>query len=181
PDFPTGNRLEWPNAAPHGVYPARGTDRWIAIAVFNDAQWSGLVEALDRPEWTAHPRVSTQAGRFANQDFLDEHLAAWTRQQGRHEAMELLQRHGVPAGAVQNAEDLNERDPQLAHRSVFFEMDHPVIGEARFEGTPVHFSDAAPDNWRSGPLLGEDNAHVFKEIVGLSDDEYDELQAEGVI
>ncbi|HSS09802.1 MAG TPA: CoA transferase, partial [Acidimicrobiales bacterium] len=65
PDFPTGNRLEWPNAAPHGVYPARGTDRWIAIAVFNDAQWSGLVEALDRPEWTAHPRVSTQAGRFA--------------------------------------------------------------------------------------------------------------------
>ena len=149
--------------------------------MFDDDQWSGLVEALGRPDWTADPRVATQAGRFANQDFLDEHLAEWTRQQDRHEAMELLQRHGVPAGAVQNAEDLNEQDPQLAHRGVFFEMDHPVIGEARFEGTPVHFSDAAPDNWRSGPLLGEDNAYVFKEIVGLSDDEYDDLQAEGVI
>jgi crotonobetainyl-CoA:carnitine CoA-transferase CaiB-like acyl-CoA transferase len=181
PDFPTGNRLEWPNAAPHGVYPAKGTDRWIAIAVFDDDQWSGLVEALGRPEWTTDSRVATQAGRFANQDFVDQHLAAWTRQQGRHEAMELLQHHGVPAGAVQNAEDLNERDPQLAHRGVFFEMDHPVIGPARFEGTPVHFSDAAPDNWRSGPLLGEDNDYVFKEIVGVGDDEYEELQAEGVI
>ena len=53
---------------------------------------------------------------------------------------ELLQAHGVPAGAVQNAEDLNERDPQIAHRGVFFEMDHPVIGPARFEGNPFHLS-----------------------------------------
>jgi crotonobetainyl-CoA:carnitine CoA-transferase CaiB-like acyl-CoA transferase len=74
PDFPTGNRLEWPNAAPHGVYPARGTDRWVAIAVFNDAQWSGLVEALGRPEWTADGRAATQADRCANQDFLDGHV-----------------------------------------------------------------------------------------------------------
>jgi crotonobetainyl-CoA:carnitine CoA-transferase CaiB-like acyl-CoA transferase len=181
PDYPTGNRLEWPNAAPHGVYPARGEDRWVAIAVFNDDQWSGLVEALGRPEWTSDSRVVTQADRFANQDFLDERVAAWSQDRDRHEIAELLQRHGVPAGAVQNAQDLNERDPQIAHRGVFFEMDHPVIGEARFEGTPVHFSDAAPDNWRSAPLLGEDNAYVFKEIVGIGDDEYDELQAEGVI
>jgi crotonobetainyl-CoA:carnitine CoA-transferase CaiB-like acyl-CoA transferase len=95
--------------------------------------------------------------------------------------MELLQRHGVPAGAVQNAEDLNERDPQVAARGVFFEMDHPVIGEARFEGTPIRFSDTEQDNWRSGPLLGEDNEYVFKQLVGVPDDEYDELQAEGVI
>ncbi len=43
-------------------------------------------------------------------------------------------------GAVQNAEDLNETDPQIAHRGVFFEMDHPVIGRARFEGNPFTFS-----------------------------------------
>src|ERR1700737_3366942 len=56
PDYPTGNRLEWPNAAPHGVYPALGTDRWVAIAVFNDEQWSGLLDALDRPAWTTDDR-----------------------------------------------------------------------------------------------------------------------------
>jgi crotonobetainyl-CoA:carnitine CoA-transferase CaiB-like acyl-CoA transferase len=181
PDFPTGNRLEWPNAAPHGVYRAAGEDRWIAIAVFNDAQWQGLVEALGRPLWTEDTRLATQDGRFAHQDSLDEHLARWTQERPAAQVMELLQRHGVPAGAVQNAEDLNERDPQVAARGVFFEMDHPVIGEARFEGTPIRFSDTEQDNWRSGPLLGEDNEYVFKQLVGVPDDEYDELQAEGVI
>lgn len=181
PDFPTGNRLEWPPAAPHGVYPAEGEDRWVAIAVFDDAQWSGLVKALGAPAWTGDERFATQPDRFAHQDELDEHLAAWTRTRDRHEVTNLLQAQGVPAGAVQNAEDLNEHDPQVAHRGVFFEMDHPVIGEARFEGAPIRFSALEQDNWRSAPLLGEDNEYVFKQIVGLSDDEYDELSADKVI
>ncbi|MET1003648.1 MAG: CoA transferase [Acidimicrobiia bacterium] len=181
PDYPTGNRLEWPNAAPHGVYPARGDDRWVAIAVFDDAQWSALVDALGRPEWARDTRFATQDSRFAHQDALDVHVAAWTRDRDRYAVMELLQQSGVPAGVVQNAEDLNERDPQVAHRGVFFELDHPVIGPAKFEGTPVQLSDTTADNWRSAPLLGEDNAYVFKQIVGFSDDEYGDLEAEGVI
>jgi len=181
PDYPTGNRLEWPHAAPHGVYPAAGEDRWVAIAVFDDGQWAGLVDALGRPTWAEDRRFATQEDRFANQDALDELLSGWTRGRDRHDVMELLQAHGVPAGAVQNAQDLNERDPQVAHRGVFFEMDHPVIGPARFEGNPFAFSSTAQDNWRSAPLLGEDNDYVFKEIVGLSDDEFDEMQTEGVI
>jgi benzylsuccinate CoA-transferase BbsF subunit len=181
PDFPSGNRLEWPNAAPHGVYPSAGEDRWVAIAVFDDAQWSGLVDAMGQPVWTTDPRFATQDGRFANQDLLDGRVAEWTQDLSAYEVMERLQARGVPAGAVQNAEDLNERDPQVADRQVFFEMDHPVIGPARFEGTPIHFSSMGQDNWRSGPLLGEDNDYVFKEIVGLSDAEFDQLQDEKVI
>jgi crotonobetainyl-CoA:carnitine CoA-transferase CaiB-like acyl-CoA transferase len=46
PDYPTGNRLEWPNAAPHGVYAAQGDDEWIAIAVFDDRQWAGTGRAV---------------------------------------------------------------------------------------------------------------------------------------
>jgi crotonobetainyl-CoA:carnitine CoA-transferase CaiB-like acyl-CoA transferase len=181
PDYPTGNRLEWPQAAPHGVYPAVGEDRWVAIAVFDDAQWSGLVEAMSEPAWTSEPRFATQEERFANQDALDEQLASWTRELDRFEVMEQLQAKGVPAGAVQNAQDLNESDPQVAHRGVFFEMDHPLIGEARFEGNPIQFSSLDQDNWRSAPLLGEDNEYVFKQIVGVPDEEYAELQAEGAI
>jgi crotonobetainyl-CoA:carnitine CoA-transferase CaiB-like acyl-CoA transferase len=181
PDFPTGNRLEWPDAAPHGVYPALGDDRWVAIAVFDDDQWEGLVEALGHPAWSDDERFATQSARFAHQDLLDEHLSSWTRERDRHEVMELLQAHGVPAGAVQNAEDLNERDPQIAHRGVFFEMDHPVIGEARFEGNPFRASSVSEDHWRSAPLLGEDNEYVFKQIVGVADEEYAELCAEGVL
>jgi benzylsuccinate CoA-transferase BbsF subunit len=181
PRYPAGNRLEHPPAAPHGVYPASGEDRWVAIAVFNDEEWSRFADAIGRPAWTADERFASPQSRWENQDALDEAVATWTSQRDRYEATKLLQEAGVRAGAVQNAQDLNETDPQLAHRGVFFQMDHPVIGEARFEGVPVHFDGMSADNWRSGPLLGEDNEYVFKELLGVADDEFAKLTASGVI
>jgi crotonobetainyl-CoA:carnitine CoA-transferase CaiB-like acyl-CoA transferase len=180
-DFPTGNRLESQDAAPHGVYPALGIDRWVAISVFNDHQWTGFVEAIGSPEWTSAPQLSTQASRSANQDLLDRHVAAWTSTRDRHQIAELLQGHGVPAGAVQSARDIDESDPQSAHRAINFELDHPVIGPATFEGNPMQFSNMAADNWRSAPLLGEDNEYVFRTILGLTADEYLSLQRDGVV
>ena len=179
--FPTGNRLEHPDAAPHGVYPCAGEDRWIAIAVFDEAEWQGLVSVMGRPAWAAESRFATQAARFAHQDALDALLGAWTRGQDRYALMHALQAAGVTAGAVQTAEDTNDHDPQIAGRGLFFELDHPVIGEARFEGTPIQFSRTVQENWRSAPLLGEDNAHVFKTLLGVSEAEYEELAAEGAI
>jgi crotonobetainyl-CoA:carnitine CoA-transferase CaiB-like acyl-CoA transferase len=181
PDYPTGNRLEHPPAAPHGVYPACGEDRWVAIAVFGDAEWERFVDAIGRPSWTLDERFASQQARWENQDALDEAIAAWTAQRDRYEVTKLLQDAGVRAGAVQNAQDLNEADPQLAHRGVFFDMEHPVIGGARFEGVPLRFSALTADNWRSGPLLGEDNEYVFKELLGLGDAEYAELETTGTI
>jgi crotonobetainyl-CoA:carnitine CoA-transferase CaiB-like acyl-CoA transferase len=181
PGFPTGNRLLHPDAAPHGVYPARGADQWVAIAVFGDDDWRGLLQAIGAPEWAADPRFSTQSDRHAHQDELDQLLSSWTSTRDKHELMHLLQSHGVPAGAVQDARDLNELDPQIAERGLFFELDHPVIGPARFEGTPIRFSDVEADTWRSAPLLGEDNDYVFTELLGMPADEVAELAADGVI
>lgn len=179
--FPTGNRLEYPDAAPHGVYPCAGDDRWVAIAVFDESEWQALVDAMGRPTWAAEPRFATQADRFAHQDALDELVGQWTATLDCHAAMERLQAVGVRAGAVQNARDLNEVDPQIAHRGLFFEIDHPVIGEARFEGEPMKFSETGPDLWRSAPLLGEDNDYVYGQILGLADEEIAELAESGVI
>jgi crotonobetainyl-CoA:carnitine CoA-transferase CaiB-like acyl-CoA transferase len=180
-DYPTGNRLEHPNAAPHGVYPCLGEDRWVAIAAFDDADWRALVRVMGAPSWTADPRFATQAGRFANQDTLDAFIAAWTRGHDRHDLMHRLQAAGVAAGAVQNTEDTIDHDPQIKSRGLFFEMDHPVIGEALFEGTPIRFSRTVQENWRSAPLLGEDNEHVFRGLLGIEADEYESLVAEGVL
>ncbi|MFN2536804.1 MAG: CaiB/BaiF CoA transferase family protein [Mycobacteriales bacterium] len=181
PGFPTGNRLEHPHAAPHGVYPTAGEDQWVAIAVFDDAGWARLVTALGDPDWAASEQFSTAASRHREQDLLDKHLADWTRTRDKHDVMVLLQNHGVAAGAVQDAREVNELDLQIAARGLFFEMDHPVIGPARFEGTPITFSGLEQDNWRSAPLLGEDNDFVFTEILGLSSDAIAELRAEQVI
>ncbi|MDB5429837.1 MAG: CoA transferase [Caulobacter sp.] len=181
PEFPPGNRLEEPHAAPHGVYPCVGEDRWIAIAVFDEVEWRALVAAMGNPAWASEARFATLAARVANQDALDAKMAAWTADKDRFVLMHGLQAVGVRAGAVQTAEDLNETDPQIAERGVYFEMDHPVIGEARFEGTPIQFSSIPQENWRSAPLLAEDNAYVFKTLLGMGDEEFETLTAEGVL
>lgn len=180
-NFPTGNRLEHPQAAPHGVYPCAGDDRWVAIAVFDDDEWRSLVNALGSPAWASDPAFATQPARFAHQDELDRHISDWTRNRDRHDVMHQLQAVGVRAGAVQNAQDLDETDPQIAEHGTFFELDHPVIGPALFEGMPFRMAEGAADNWRSAPLLGEDNEYVFKGIIGLDDDEIADLAEEGVI
>jgi crotonobetainyl-CoA:carnitine CoA-transferase CaiB-like acyl-CoA transferase len=158
-----------------------GDDLWIAIAVFDETEWHALLHVMGNPEWARDPRFATQESRFANQDALDAHIADWTRSQDRYALMHRLQQAGVAAGAVQRAEDTNDHDPQIASRGLFFELDHPVIGQARFEGTAVKFSKTEQQNWRSGPLLGEDNAHVFRSILGVPEDEYAALVEEGVI
>ncbi len=181
PDYPRGNRLEHPAAAPHGVYPASGEDQWIAIAVFSDEDWKSLQVAMGDPGWAGEPRFATAADRVAHHDELDVLLAGWTRDQDKHDLMEKLQRAGVAAGAVQNAQDLAEHDPQIAARGTFFELDHPVIGPALFEGFPGQLSTSRPDHWRSAPLLGEDNDFVFGELLGRDADTLAQLAAEGVI
>src|SRR4029453_11993641 len=77
PDYPTGNRLDHPHVAPHGVYPTQGADRWLAIAVFDDAEWAAFTTVLGSPAWTDDPRFATNDGRVANQDDLDREIAAF--------------------------------------------------------------------------------------------------------
>ena len=178
PDYPTGNRLEWPNAAPHGVYPALGEDRWVAIAVFDDAQWAGS-SGPRRPEWTDDERFATQDARHANQDVLDEHVAAWTRgarpPRGRRAAA------GRRRAGRRGAERRGPQRDRPADRPPWRVLRDGPSGDrpARFEGNPFLLS-TAPDNWRSAPLLGEDNDYVFKQIVGIDDDEFDAPAGEGL-
>ncbi|MBY4572532.1 carnitine dehydratase [Gordonia paraffinivorans] len=180
-DYPRGNRLEFPQAAPHGVYPSAGDDQWVAIAVFDDEDWRAFVDAIGKPDWALDDRFATQKARFANQDALDAHVGEWTRTRDKYDVMTLLQGAGVACGAVQNPAELDTRDPQIAEYGTFFELDHPVIGSAKFEGVPIDFERGGPGNWRSAPLLGEDNDYVFGTILGLDADERAELAAAGVI
>lgn len=167
---PPGNRSTYPALAPHNTYPCRGEDRWIAIAVETEAQWRALVEVMESPGWTRDRRFATNAVRVANQDALDARLAEWTRGFDRHDLMLLLQARGVPAGAVQQAEDSQERDPQLAARGFYPEAAHPLLGRHRFEGVPFAMSRSRWRVERGAPLLGEHNAAVLGDLLGLDED-----------
>lgn len=178
-DLPIGNRSQAGPAAPFGIYPAEGEDRWIAISVVSDEQWLGFRQAIGNPDWAAEPVLATAAGRVSRQDELDARVAEWTRTQEPHAAMHALQEHGVPAGVVQNAEDVLERDEQHKARGFFEWMDHPVLGRTRYN-RPVARLSATPGQIRGrAPLHGEHTRQVLSEVLGLEDAALDALESNG--
>ncbi|MBI4640474.1 MAG: CoA transferase [Candidatus Tectomicrobia bacterium] len=181
PGIPNGNRLEHPSTAPHGVYRCAGVDRWCAIAVFTDEEWEALCKAMGNPVWTNDPKFSTRLARVANQDELDCLIEEWTVNYDPHDLMRLLQSMGVRAGAVQNAEDLTIRDPQIEERKLWVELDHPEVGRAKFDGIPIKLSETPGKLRRHGPLIGQDNDYVYGEILGMSPEEIKKLAEEKVI
>jgi benzylsuccinate CoA-transferase BbsF subunit len=95
--------------------------------------------------------------------------------------MHELQAHGVPAGVVQNAEDVVKRDPQLAHRGHWVTLEHPEMGRTIYNAAPFR-SEAMPHApSRPAPLLGEHTDEVCSELLELSRDEIAELKRAGVL
>jgi benzylsuccinate CoA-transferase BbsF subunit len=174
-----GNEHPW--AAPHGVYPCAGSDRWIAISVMNDAQWSALVDAMGRPAWTLEQRWQTMPHRYREREALDELIAQWTSALDAQALMLKLQSVGVPAGAVQDAHDVTRVDPQLAHRQHWVRLPHAEMGEAIYNNLPFRFSRTPVRPMRPAPLLGEHTREILHDLLELSDREIDELQAEQVL
>ena len=180
-----GNRSPYKPAAPHGVYPCLGEDRWLAIACFTEAEWRALIDVAGQPAWASEGRFSDLAGRLAHQEALDVLLGAWTQGQDAYKAMDRLQQAGVPAGVCQTAGDRCDRDPQLAALEWLTEVTGTKIGRWPIAEVPVKMS-ASPAYIggrldRGAPCYGEDNHYVYGELLGMSDAEIEELAAEGVI
>ncbi len=179
-----GNR--GPCAAPQNLYLAAGPDEkgrddsWVAIAVANDEQWRSLRRALDEPAWAADPALETAAGRRREHDRIDTLLGEWCRARSADEIVEQLWDAGVPVGKVMQPH-LQPESPQLGSRDFFEEVDHPVIGRARYGTLPMRFSNGPPKRHvRHAPLLGEHNAELLGEL-GLTRSEIDALEADRII
>jgi benzylsuccinate CoA-transferase BbsF subunit len=176
-----GNGSQEGPAAPHGLYPCDGDDRWIAITVFGDAEWRGLVASMGRPEWTLDPRLASVAGRLARASEVDEGVTAWTRTMNAHVAVSRLQANGVPAGLVADAADVCAHDPALAARGYFADVATPEGRTVRIDGPPVVLSETPARVRGPGPLLGEHTDEVLRTLLGYDDDTIGTLRRDGVV
>jgi crotonobetainyl-CoA:carnitine CoA-transferase CaiB-like acyl-CoA transferase len=173
-----GNRDRY--MSPHGVYPCRGADRWVAIAVVNDRQWQRFCQVMGSPEWTKDPNFATVLKRKENEDELDRLIGEWTKDYTAEQVMTMMQDAGVPAGVVQTGEDLLS-DPQLKHRQHFRLLEHSEIGPHSYHAPAYCLSETPCDLHRAAPCLGQDNQYVYKDVLGFSDDEIADMLIEGVI
>jgi benzylsuccinate CoA-transferase BbsF subunit len=176
-----GNRS--PHAVPHGVFRCRerGDDeRWVAIAVHDDADWQRLVAALGRPAWAVDASLATLAERQARAGEIECHLEGWTRERAQDEVVGTLVAAGVDASPVEDLRDLHD-DPQLRHRRHFRAVEHPVLGTHPAETHAIRFSAMAPELRTAAPRLGQHTEYVLRDLLGMSAGDFARLADGGVL
>lgn len=176
---PLGNAH--PRYAPHGVYRCAGDDRWIAISVTDDRQWPALRSVLGLPGGSCPDGWAAEAARHRDREALDELVAVATADQDAHDLFARLQAAGVPAGVVQDAADVVERDPHLRDRGHWVRLEHPEMGETLYNAPPFHLTGTPATLTRPAPLLGQHTQEICREVLGLDDDEIARLEAAGVL
>ncbi len=182
--FPAGNRAHWPGTpilnnyrgpttAPHNAYRTKGNgyNDWCTIVCHSDAEWRSLVGVMGASDWAMDGKFALLSGRLEHQEELDRNIEAWTRTLDKYAVMEACQSVGVRAMPVQSSEDRVENDPQLQHRQLFTEMDHPVLGRNKFQNAPFKLSATPAVHTSAAPLVGEHTQEVLEGLLGLSHDD----------
>lgn len=167
--------------APHGVYPTAEPDRWLTLAVRNDAEWTTLVRELGQPEASSEARFATAEARLRHRDVIDSLLAKWLAACNADSLAERLQRAGVCAHVSWSTSDI-AGDPHLRARGATTEVSAPGIPPRLAVGAPARFSKTSDVGIRRlTPALGQDEDYVFGELLGLSTGQRADLERREVI
>src|SRR5262249_34667949 len=138
------------------------------------------VALLRTTGWVPDGRFATAASRYTHHDELDELISAWTRSLSREEAVERLRAEGLPAGPVLDDADVFV-DPHMTERGFFWEIAQADPGTYRSPGPGSRFRNATPRPRFPPVRLGEHNEYVWRELIGVDEDEYRRLEDAGAI
>lgn len=172
-----GNRYE--STYPYDVFPAKDGD--VVIAAGNNKLFGIFCDTIGRPELKEDPKFLNVKDRVAHHEEMREIVSAWTTQYTIDEIDQILNGAGCPACAV-NTIDRMVVDPQIAGaREMFPEIDQPGIGKLHITATAQKLTRTKSYPRKAAPLLGEDNAAIYKEFLGYGEDTLAELKESGVI
>jgi len=170
--------------SPCGAYPCHpgGPNDYVFIYTSRwpgSSQWNQLLKVIGRTAVADDERFATPESRYEHRHEVDSIISEWTRQKTKREAMEALGRADVPAGAVLSTVEL-AADPYLRERGMFVTIDHPVRGSILMPGFPIKMS-ASSVPILPAPLLGQHNAEVYRDMLGIPAEELERLREAGVI
>ena len=166
--------------APHGIFPCRGADSWIAISAGSAEAWAGLCKALESPAWCQDEAFRTAEDRGRQRESLTRLIAEETVRRDALELFHRLQEAGVPAAPCYTLPDL-VKDPHLQARGLF---QHISLGDGRVQlTTGLPWSEAS--GWKGklepAPALGQHNDYVFRGLLGMPDADYERCRREGIL
>jgi len=155
-------------------------DKRIIIAVGNDRLWARLCKVLGTPELIDDPHFRTNPLRVKNREECVRLLTEILKTRTRDEWISLLAAEGVPCAPISTMEEVFN-DPQVLHRNMIVEVDHPTAGKIKLAGIPVKYSDTEAAVKRHPPLLGEHTVEVLSEVLGFDKEKIEDLRAREVL
>jgi crotonobetainyl-CoA:carnitine CoA-transferase CaiB-like acyl-CoA transferase len=165
--------------APSNVYPtADGSE--LLIAANADGVFARLCNAMGRPDLAVDPRYATHIARGENMDELDALIAAWTVTYPIHDALVLLEEHGVPAGQIYTAREMLT-DPHYLAREMVVRMTSHQGWNVPMTGVVPKFGSTPGGVRHPGPALGGETLEVLAEVAGLEPHEIESLGTAGLL
>jgi crotonobetainyl-CoA:carnitine CoA-transferase CaiB-like acyl-CoA transferase len=168
-----------PGVAPSNVYPCLDGVS-VVIGANGNAVFARLCQAMNQPHLASEGRFATDEERGARQQQLDEIISAWSARLPSATVLGLMREFAVPAGLIYRAPDMLT-DPQFAERSSLIEVRDTLLGTIKMQGVFPRLS-ATPGAVRwSGPELGQHNDEIYRDTLGLSEQELADLRRHHVV
>jgi formyl-CoA transferase len=165
--------------APSNVY--RCKDGEFMIGANKDSLWRRLAVAMGQPQLGDDPRYATHIARGRNQDELDAMIDRWTRTLSVDEVEALMTEHSIPAGRVYRAPDMIA-DPHFQAREAIIDVETERFGPIKMQSVFPKLSATPGSVRRAAPSrVGQHNAEIYGDLLGMSGAEIDALAAQGVI
>lgn len=176
---PTGSRIM--TAAPSNAYLC-ADDRWAIIGANSPPLFEKLMICIGKPHFVSDPRFVDNDSRLTNVVALDAEITEWTRARPSAEILADLHQAGIPSSKIYDAEDI-VADQQYQARRAVCPVTDPLHGQDILHPTPVPRFSGGPDSkiaW-AGPAIGANTRPVYRELLGMDDQTFDRLTADGTI
>jgi crotonobetainyl-CoA:carnitine CoA-transferase CaiB-like acyl-CoA transferase len=167
------------NVVPHSHYPT-SDGRWVAIACTSDKIFARLAVAMEAPELAAEDSWGPVSRREADREKVDAYVAAWTSRFDRDELLQRCEAAQVPCGPVYAIDEIFE-DPQYKARDNIVIVKDDRIGELAIPNVVPRLTDTPGRVKWLGPAKDAHNDEIFRERLGLDEDEIQRLRTAGVI
>lgn len=172
-----GNRDRY--CAPANLFRAKDGE-WVYVAAANDSLFPQLLKVMGQEEVLQDPRFATNDARMAHVEEAEEVLAKWVAGKTADEVVALVRGAGLPCAKIASIDEV-VANPQVRHRGMLVELEHPTAGRVPMHGLNVHFSHTPKQIRRPAPLLGQHNEDVYGRWLGFTPERVSQLRSDGVI
>lgn len=153
--------------------------KYVVIGGNGDSIFKRLMTAAGRSDMAENPEMADNAGRVIHEDEIDEALAGWCAAHSSAHIINTLEESRVPVGPIYSVEDMME-DPQYQARGMFETVE--------IDGEPLKIPAILPKlgstpgrtDW-PGLEVGSHNDEILRGVLGLGDDDLQQLRADGII